>query len=107
MTRFASLALLLAAAACAKAPSSIAPAYVGETYASTPCSAVTAALNAERKEQDRLEDKQRAAVAADAATVFLVLIPVSAFAGDSSADLATSKGKVLALEARARQCGVL
>ena len=41
---------------------------------------------------------QRGKVAADAATVFLVLIPVSTMAGDYEADVARYKGEKQALE---------
>ena len=53
-----------------------------------------------------LEGKQKGAVAGDAIGVFLIGVPVSSLTGgDVSGHIATSKGKVLALEARVASCG--
>jgi len=45
-----------------------------------------------------VSDKQNTAANVDAGSVFLVLIPVSAFAGDYEAEVAEAKGKVNAIK---------
>ena len=51
-----------------------------------------------RAELATYSSKQDTAANVDAGSVFLVLIPVSAFAGDSEADVAKWKGRVEAIE---------
>ena len=51
-----------------------------------------------RAELARYSEKQNSAANLDAGGVFFVLIPPSAFAGDSEADVAEWKGKVQAVE---------
>ena len=62
-------------------------------------------LAAEQPVLAALTQKQKNAVAGDAIGVFLVLVPVSSLTGNNVAgELATSKGKVNALEARLASC---
>jgi hypothetical protein len=100
------VAAALTISACAKTPSAIAPVPMGQAFAATPCNQVVANLNAERQRVNSLSGQQRAAATGDAIGVFLILVPVSSLTGsDVEGELATSKGKVLALEERARSCG--
>ena len=90
---------------CAKSPDSIAPVSMGNAFVETSCADAITMLNAERPILAALEQKQRDAVAGDAIGVFLVLIPVSSLTGGNvEGDIAASKGKVLALEARTSSC---
>lgn len=85
--------------ACAKSPSSIAPMAVASAeYEHLSCKQM-------RKEQGSIKQKlmlavrhQNNAQVADAATVFLVLIPASALVGDAEADVARYKGELIAVE---------
>ncbi len=109
MKKIATLALVgaLAVSACSKTPGAIAPVPMGNTFAATDCHTVTAQLNAERTKLQELSGKQRAAAAADAVGVFLLLVPVGkVVGGDNEGEIGASKGKVIALEARAQQCGL-
>lgn len=100
-----SLALLGSIAACAKSPSSIAPVSMGNAFAATTCGSAQSTLNAERQRLASLESAQRSAVAGDAVGVFLIGVPVSSLAGgDKAGDIATSKGKIIALENRLAGC---
>lgn len=96
---------MLALAACAKSPDAIAPVSMGSAYASHDCAATDRDLNAERTTLAALEKQQRGAVAGDAVGVFLIGVPMSSLTGgDKAGDIATSKGKIAALEARAAIC---
>ncbi|MBC6443224.1 MAG: hypothetical protein GDA53_08955 [Rhodobacteraceae bacterium] len=54
-----------------------------------------------------LERRQRNAVAADSIGVFFLLIPVGSLAGaEVEGELATAKGRLLAIESRARACAI-
>lgn len=101
--------LLVASAglsACAKSPSAVAPVSMGAAFDGVPCNQVVATLNTERQRVSSLSGQQRAAATGDAVGVFLLFIPVgSVVGGDVEGELATAKGKVLALEGRARNCG--
>ncbi len=86
-------------AACAKTPSSIAPVAVSsDEYAGKSCAALTTEYTSTIAKLEAAENKQKQAVAADAAGVFLVLIPPSALIGDSEADVALYKGEKIAIE---------
>lgn len=95
-------ALLLGA--CAKTPSSIAPVAVsGSEYASLQCNQLRNEYTQVSAQLSEAEGKQRGAVAADAAGVFLVLIPPSALMGDHEADVARYKGEKIAIERQIEQ----
>ena len=99
-------ALPLALAACAQNPASIAPVSMGAAYATHDCQQARTDLITERNTLAALEGKQRGAVAGDALGVFLVGIPVSSLTGgDVSGEIAASKGRAMALEARVAACG--
>lgn len=103
------LVLLLATSAvagCARSPGSIAPAHVPfEMYRDLSCeeargerARITEALSA-------LETQQRNAMVGDTIAVALIAIPVaSLFGGDVSSALAVERGKLLAIDARLRNC---
>lgn len=95
----------LTLAACAKSPDSIAPVSMGNAFSGMSCQAASNQLSAERGTLAVLEGKQRGAATGDALGVFLIGIPVSSMTGgDVEGHIATSKGKVLALEARLASC---
>lgn len=99
------LALLAALAACAKSPDAIAPVSMGAAYAGHDCAATARDLTTERTALAALEKQQRSAASGDALGVFLLGIPMSSLTGgDKAGDIATSKGKIAALEARAATC---
>lgn len=99
-------AAALSLAACAQNPASIAPVSMGSAFASYDCRAASADLAAERQSLAALESKQKGAVAGDAIGVFLIGVPVSSLTGgDVAGHIATSKGKIIALEARVAACG--
>ena len=100
------LALPLLAAACAKGPDSIAPVPMGNAYAGLSCQQAVVDLAAERQTLATLESAQKGAVAGDALGVFFLGIPVASLTGaDKAGEIGASKGKTLALEARAQGCG--
>lgn len=107
MTRFLMpLAALPLIAACAQSPSSIAPVSLGNAYAGVSCQQARADLIAERQTLAALEAKQKGAVVGDAIGVFLIGVPTSSLTGGNKAgDIAASKGKIIALEARMASCG--
>ena len=104
----AALAATVLVSGCASRANSVAPVAVSSAdYASMECRAVRNQLNAAREKQNALGHKQDNAALADAAGVFLFLIPVgSIFGGDVSGELAQIKGEVIALERTISQrCG--
>ncbi len=100
--------LLLAAAAlsaCAASPDSIAPVSMGNAYQGITCAAARDHLAAERQTLAALSAQQNAAVAGDAIGVLLIGVPMSSLTGgDVEGAIATSKGKIVALEARLLTC---
>ena len=93
------VSLAIALAGCAKPPSSIPLAVISSNeYSQLSCSQLAKKLSATSDKLSAAEKKQREKVASDAVTVFLILIPFSAFTGDSSADVARYKGEKQALE---------
>ena len=99
------LAASLALAACAPGPDAIAPVSMAGTYDRTSCAQAQVALTAERATLAALSEQQRNAQTGDAIGVFLLAVPVSSLTGgDKTGLIATSKGKVLALEARLAAC---
>lgn len=106
MKHYLALAALPLIAACAQSPSSIAPVSFGNAYANVSCQQARADLIAERQTLAALEGKQKGAVAGDAIGVLLIGVPMSSLTGgDVAGHIATSKGKVIALEARTASCG--
>lgn len=95
----ASVVASLALTACAKPPSKIAATAVASSeYAGLSCKRLSTALRETDAKLIDAETKQRGKVATDAATVFLVLIPVSSMAGDYEAEVAQYKGEKKAIE---------
>lgn len=92
-------------AACAAGPESIAPVAMENAFAATSCRDAANMLNTERPILAALEQRQRNAATGDAIGVFLILVPISSLTGnDVEGEIAASKGKVLALEARLASC---
>lgn len=97
---------MLTLSACAKGPDAIAAVPMGDVYQSLSCSTARNMLVQERNTLAPLEDQQRGAVTGDALGVFLIGVPVSSLSGgDREGQIAASKGKILALEARLATCG--
>ena len=95
----------LAVAACAQSPSAIQPVSMGNAYAGLSCSNARAMLTNEQQKLAILTDAQNGAVTGDAIGVLLIGVPVSSLSGgDKAGEIATSKGKVVALEARLTRC---
>lgn len=92
--------LCLTMSACASRASSIAPVSVSATeYASLTCDETRYELSEARTRENALTRRQNNAATTDAATVFLVLLPLgSVFGADVSGELAQAKGEVSALE---------
>jgi len=100
-----SLIVALGLAACAKSPASIAPVSMAGAYDNISCKKARNMLEQERQTLAALEAQQKSAQTGDAIGVFLILVPVSSLTGsDREGAIATSKGKVLALEARTQEC---
>ena len=90
---------LLYLSGCANRPESIAASYVShERYSDLTCEQLSSTMANARDELRVVSDKQDTAANTDAAGVFLILIPPSAFGGDSEADVAKWKGTVEAIE---------
>lgn len=105
---FTLTAALIAASltGCAKSPAAIAPVSMAGAYDNVSCKKVGPMLEQERQTLAALETQQKSAQAGDAIGVFFILVPVSSLTGaDREGAIATSKGKVLALEARMQSCG--
>lgn len=85
---------------CASRASSIAPVAVSSNdYAKLGCEQARAELVTARAKENALARKQNNAATADAASVFLVLLPLgSVFGADVEGELAQAKGETLALE---------
>lgn len=99
------LLIPLALSACAPGPNSIAPVSMGSAYQGLSCQQAQHMLTAERQTLIALSEKQRGAVVGDAIGVFLIAVPVSSLTGSNVAgDVGTSKGKIIALEARLTSC---
>lgn len=103
-----SCALLAALSACAQAPGAIQPTSMGNAFAEMSCQDAATMLNAENANLVALTEQQNNARAGDAIGVFLVLIPVGSLTGgDVAGDIAATKGKIQALEARLATCNVV
>ena len=99
-------AAALTLAACAQGPGSIAPAAMpGGMYDAMSCQQASAERNRLAAELSALESRQRGAATADAVGVFLLFIPMGSLTGgDVSGEIATARGKALALDARLAGC---
>ena len=86
--------------ACASRAGSVAPVAVSSVdYNGLTCSDAREQLRVARDRQSSLARQQNNAAVADAAGVFLFLVPVGSIVGaDVSGELAQAKGEVLALE---------
>ena len=107
MNKTAIVALLGAslAAACAPRADSVVPVSMTGAFDKLSCSQVGPMLQAERANVTALSEKQNSAATGDAIGVFLIGVPMSSVVGAGvEANLASSKGKVLALEQRAATC---
>lgn len=101
----AAIAAAVLLSACAQSPSSIQPVAMVGAYSGVPCSTARAHLQAERANLATLSQSQNAAVAGDAIGVLLIGVPVSSLGGgDRAGDIATAKGKIVALEAKLGGC---
>lgn len=100
------IAALLVVGACAKSPSAVEPVAMPATaYDSMSCPESRAAFARVNGDVSELSDQQRAAVASDAIGVFLIGVPTASLTGgDRAGDLATAKGKRLALKSRLARC---
>lgn len=95
----------LAVSACAQSPSAIQPVSMTGAYDETSCSKARVLMVEEQERLAALSSQQSGAVAGDAIGVFLIGVPVSSLTGnDKAGDIATSKGKINALEARLISC---
>ena len=96
---FLVLSSLIVCAGCASPPSKISPTPISRAiYADLSCDA----LEVERRDVDgalqELNTLQRQKVGGDAASVFLVFVPLSLFAGDYEARVSRHKGELLAID---------
>ena len=96
---FLVLSSLILCAGCASPPSKISPTPISRViYADLSCDA----LEVERRDVDgalqELNTLQRQKVGGDAASVFLVFVPLSLFAGDYEARVSRHKGELLAID---------
>ena len=93
------VAVAMVLSACAKPPSRIAAVSVASAeYSDLSCTALVRELGTVSEKLGDAEQSQRNKVAADAATVFFVLVPVSSMTGDHEADVAQYKGEKQAIE---------
>lgn len=100
------LITIAALTACAPSPDSIAPVGMAGAYSGLSCASAASALSVERANLQALSSAQREAAVGDAIGVFIIGIPIGSLTGGNKAgDIAASKGKVLALEARLAACG--
>jgi len=91
--------------ACAKSPDAIVAASMGNAYSGTTCAQARGDLLVEQQTLAQLSSQQEGAVVGDAIGVFLLAVPVSSLTGGNKEGLiATSKGKINALEARLSNC---
>ena len=97
---------LLVMAACAPGPNAVAPIPMPvNTYMDMNCVQAKAEHTRVTNEVAALSQKQKNAAVGDAIGVFLIAVPVSSLTGnDVQGDLAVSKGKLLAAEARLNSC---
>ena len=99
---FKSFAVSVAVAAvilgCATRPESISASYIShEKYIDGTCERLNTQMGDARAELTKVSELQNSKANVDAASVFLVLIPVSKLTGDHTADVAKWKGEVEAI----------
>lgn len=95
----------MALGACAQSPDSIVPVSMGNTFETMNCRDAHTLLTTERQTLAALSAKQRDAVVGDAFGVFLLGVPMASLTGgDNEGGIATSKGKIVALENRLLRC---
>lgn len=105
MRSFLLVSSLLALAACAQRPDAISPVSMGNAFVSVPCRDAHGMLQEERHNLNALSQQQNSAATGDAIGVFLIGVPMSSVGGgDKAGEIATSKGKVVALENRLLSC---
>jgi hypothetical protein len=93
------LAATVIISGCANRPESIASSYIShERYSGQSCDQLSTSMANARAELTTYSDKQDTSANMDAGSVFLILIPQSALAGDYEADVAKWKGIVEAIE---------
>lgn len=99
------IALSLTLAACASPPASIAPVNLSGVFDNTTCSQAQNLIASERNTLVALEAQQNNALAGDSIAVMIIGLPLSSMmGGDVETELAVSKGRVQALEARLARC---
>lgn len=99
--RLLGLAILLAVSACAKRPDAIVATDIPmAAYTGDPCAKIANELVQEQANLASLSKQQNQAATGDAAGVFLIGIPMSsAMGGDKEGLIASSKGKINAMQA--------
>lgn len=97
---------LVALSACAQSPEAISPVSMpGGMYDHLSCASARAEQERINARLTGLEAAQRSAVAGDAIGVFLIGVPASSLTGgDKAGELATEKGKSLAIDIRLDRC---
>jgi len=105
MTIITISAMLTMTAACAQPPESIASVPSQERFAQVSCHRLGLLKTQKQAELLALEDKQRAAVVADAAGVALFFIPLGSLAGgDEASAIAVLKGQIEAINNQLLNC---
>ncbi|UWQ59993.1 hypothetical protein K3722_07635 [Leisingera caerulea] len=100
-------AMLASVSACAQSPRSITAVSMAGSYDKLSCKSASALYDEEAAKVPSLVSQQKAAVTGDAIGVFLLAVPVSSLSGgDMEGEIATSKGKLNALDARMQECGI-
>ena len=94
-TAFGSIAIVLAATACAKRPENISAADIGATgYDAYSCQQLATEEVSLTADLENLSAKQRSVATTDAWTVFLFLLPIASMSGnDQEAEIAIVKAK--------------
>lgn len=105
-TQLSMAALVVASllSGCATRANSVAPVSVAASdYSGMSCADARQELTVSREKVNALSRRQNNAAVADAASVFLFLLPLgSVFGADVAGELAQAKGETLALERRVR-----
>ena len=84
---------------CADRPSKISASFIShEKYMDLSCSELTNKMSNARAELAKFTDMQNTKANTDAATVFLVLVPLTSMTGDHAGDVARWKGEVEAID---------
>lgn len=84
---------------CADRPSQISASYVShEKYMDLSCTELASKMSVARAELTKFSDMQNSKANSDAATVFLILVPVTSMTGDYASDVARWKGEVEAID---------